>query len=170
MVEKLLDDMFRWKTPQGVCRIQRVPGGTIVLSGTSGSQTFSNPQKLSLEDYCKQAYKRGTSYMREVAREHKEKRINKNVIQESFKAMKQEGVLDNYSFQRLMHMTRSCNCTPERMYYRLKLFFGTEKEKLADRVSIKAETPLLDNTVNEFFNLCSQLSKQSFKPAELSER
>lgn len=162
-VKMLVPTMLKWTGPNGVCKVFKVPG-SILMSGCFGAQTFSNAKKESLIEFCRSALK-NPSQIRQYAREHKGDIVSKEDLHNSATALKNSGVLDPHTWKNLMHMTRECqNCAPERLYYRLKNFFGTDREYLVDQIKFKRVNPEFEKTISGFLMFCKVLEKQKFTP------
>ena len=162
-IKMLVPTMLKWIGPDGVCKILKVPG-SIIMSGCYGTQTFNNAAKEGVIDFCKSALK-NPSQIKQQAREHKDDIVSKEDLHKSADALKNSGMLDSYTWKSLMHMTRECqNCAPERLYYRLKNFFGIEREHLVDRIKFRRVNPEFEKSINGFLMFCKVLEKQKFTP------
>lgn len=165
-VSQLNPTMFRWDSPNGRCRVHKIPGN-IVFSGCYGGQIFANAGKLHIIEFCKKALS-SPEFLRTHARDHKGEVVDKGSLHKQVELLRTEGVLDPYTWKRFMHMTRNCeSCDPNRLYYRLKNFFGMEREHIVDQLSFKKENPWFEKTINGFLLFCKELERQGFKPDTL---
>ena len=167
-VEQLIPTIWRWKGADGVCRVQKNNFSIMSMSGCYGTQSFGNHMKMNIPEFCQWAL-RNVDALRQIAKEHKHGTVMQSPLHASFEEMRRQGKIDTYTYKTLMHMTKDCKgCTSNRMYYRLKNFFGVEQESLVDSVVIKEENPIFETSISGFLKFCKELEKQSFQPSHYS--
>jgi len=157
---KLSDIFFVLKDETGkkVLKITKILGGFYVMG--SVEQQFNNSKDLDIIDFCKTASK---EELKKKAHYHKKAGVSKTSLHKGFDELLKSKEIDIHTFKRLVHMTKDCNCSSERMYYRLKNILGVEREHVVDKLNFRIENENMETSLNEFTLFCETLRKQEFK-------
>lgn len=132
------------------------------MSGCCGTQSFPNPRKLKVSGFSIWALANPTA-LKNSAKYFTDEMISQELLHESLTALKEGGEMDLLMWKRLMHMTRNCNGSPNRLYYRLKNVFGTQKAGIVDKIKFRVKDPNLDKTVTDFLDFCKEFKRLGFE-------
>lgn len=123
-------------------------------------QQYTNTKGLSLEEFCR-TMNRET--LKKIAHFHKKDGVSKERLHKGLEDLVQRQELDRYTHQRLKHMTKTCNCTAERLYYRLKNALGIERDHLVDKLDFRSENESMKMALDDFDTLKNTLQSQGGK-------
>lgn len=126
-------------------RINKILNGFYFIGGVD--QQYSNSKGLSLEDFLRTMDR---DALKKVAHFHKTDGVSKESLHKGLEELAKRKELDRYTHQRLRHMTRTCNCTAERLYYRLKNALGTERAHLVDKLDFRSENESMKMSLDDF--------------------
>lgn len=157
---KLSDTYFVLFSESGdkLLRVTKILNG-FYFNG-SVDQQYVNSKGVSLEEFCKTNNRES---LKKIAHYHKKDGVSKEKLHKGLDELASRKELDRYMHQRLKHMTRTCNCTAERLYYRLKNALGTERAHLVDGLNFRAENDSMKLSLNDFDLLNEALKAQGYK-------
>ena len=153
---KLSDSYFiLMQSGKKVLRVNKILNGFYFMGRVD--QQYTNTRGVSLDVFCRMMTR---DAVKKLAHFHKKEGVSKEALHKGLDEMAQKREIDRYTHQRLKHMTRTCNCTAERLYYRLKNALGMERAHLVDGLNFRSENESMKIALDDFDLLRNTLKSQ----------